>query len=235
MVHKFNPNYLDTEFLKKLQNKRSALQEEHNNIYFGKIFNDKFLKLVMDKIKNYELNEKEFPFKTANSMHRNAISVSELGLNKFLSDFVNNYFFKFAKLLYPERVKKNRFDGIHSYIVRYGDGYDHYLDFHVDDSLVTLNLCLNEGFLGAELNFKGERCPIHIDTPSLKNEEFNINHEKGFVVIHDGKNRHYVNNIIEGKRYNLIIWCQDEDEKINWYNSLKTKTCLDFCNYTRYF
>ena len=185
----------------------------------------------MNEVKAYELHEKERSYTYANSMHSNAIPISELGLEDFLYDFVTNYFSMVAKLLYPKRFNKNKFDRIHSYIVRYGDDYDHYLDFHVDDSLVTLNLCLNDGFSGAELNFKGERCPIHIDTPCFKNEEFKITHKKGFVVVHDGKNRHYVNNIIEGKRYNLIIWCQDEDEKITWFNSVKNKTCLDFCNY----
>ena len=63
----------------------------------------------------------------ANSMLENAILVNDLNLNYFINDFINNYFTKIANLLYPDRFKK--IDGIHSYIVRYGDNYDRILVF----------------------------------------------------------------------------------------------------------
>ena len=46
-------------------------------------------------------------------------------------------FTKIANYFIPDRFKK--IDGIHSYIVRYGDNYDRNLGFHVDDSLITIN------------------------------------------------------------------------------------------------
>ena len=106
----------------------------------------------------------------ANSMHENAIPFSNLSLNQCINDFIKNYFTKIANLLYPDRFKK-KFDGIHSYVVRYGDNYDRNLGFHVDDSLITINLCLKNDSKGSELCFSGIRCPLHIDTPSMKNEK----------------------------------------------------------------
>jgi len=51
------------------------------------------------------------------------------------------------------------------------------------------------------------------------------------MILHDGKNRHYVNSIEAGERYNLIIWCQSRDENLEWFNALQNYECMDFCNY----
>jgi len=36
--------------------------------------------------------------------------------------------------------------------------------FHVDDSEVTLNVCLGKQFSGGELFFRGIRCEKHVNT-----------------------------------------------------------------------
>lgn len=38
--------------------------------------------------------------------------------------------------------------------------------FHVDDSEVTLNVCLGKQFSGGELFFRGVRCEKHVNTES---------------------------------------------------------------------
>ena len=212
-MYKVKDNYLDEDFLSILINNKNTFKEISKNIYYGKIFNDLFLELIINSIEKFESTLDENSEFHANSMHENAILVSDLNLNYFINDFINNYFTKIANLLYPDRFKK--IDGIHSYIVRYGDNYDRNLGFHVDDSLITINFCLKNDSKGSELCFSVIRCPQHIDTPSMDNEEKIITHEKGFAVIHDGKNRHHINDIYSGERYNLIIWCQDKEEKEN--------------------
>lgn len=39
-----------------------------------------------------------------------------------------------------------------------------FLGFHVDDSEVTLNVCLGKHFTGGELFFRGVRCEKHVNT-----------------------------------------------------------------------
>ena len=51
------------------------------------------------------------------------------------------------------------------------------------------------------------------------------------MVLHDGKNRHYVDSIEEGERYNLIIWCQNNDENTEWHKAQENHECLDYCDY----
>ena len=82
-----------------------------------------------------------------------------------------------------------------------------------------------------DIVFEGIRCPIHVDTLHKSNEKVSIRHKKGFMILHDGKNRHYVNSIEAGERYNLIIWCQSRDENLEWFNALQNYECMDFCNY----
>lgn len=36
--------------------------------------------------------------------------------------------------------------------------------FHVDDSEVTLNVCLGKQFIGGELFFRGVRCEKHVNS-----------------------------------------------------------------------
>lgn len=39
-----------------------------------------------------------------------------------------------------------------------------FLGFHVDDSEVTLNVCLGKQFSGGELYFRGIRCENHVNS-----------------------------------------------------------------------
>lgn len=41
-----------------------------------------------------------------------------------------------------------------------------FVGFHVDDSEVTLNVCLGKQFSGGELFFRGTRCDKHVNTGS---------------------------------------------------------------------
>jgi len=97
-------------------------------------------------------------------------------------------------------------DHHHSYLVDYGREGDDELGFHVDDSEVTLNLCLGETFSGAELVMLGRRCDRHRQTEVLAGETFEIEHEPGALVIHAGRHRHRVDPIRTGRRRNLIAW-----------------------------
>ena len=228
-MKQFDFTYLDKDFLDRPINVRHNFENKGNNIFYGKILNDKFCDFIMDIVQEYEVNENTG---TANSMHRSAIPIKELYLDNLIQLFVDKILVQIIYSIFPEK-KDQLFDSIHSYIVRYSEDTDINLGVHVDDSAVTMNLCLNEQFIGSDLIFTGVRCPIHVDTPCSDSEDIFIKHKKDFMTLHNGKNRHYVNSINEGKRYGLIIWCQSSNEKSQWFNALETSECLDFCNYCK--
>lgn len=197
------------------------------NIFYGEILDHDFCDNTVTLVKKHISNNDKFSDLT-NSMHSSAISTHELGIKEFVDKFVKPILEDVINSIFLNSTRLN-FDSIHSYIVRYGDEYDKDLGFHVDDSLVTMNLCLNDGFSGSDLIFKGTRCPIHIDTENIDNEEICIKHKKGFMVLHGGKNRHYVTPIESGERYNLIIWCQNSDERAQWVEASNNNHCLNYC------
>ena len=49
----------------------------------------------------------------------------------------------------------------------YKSNTSEFLGLHVDDSEVTLNVCLGKHFSGGELFFKGVRCDKHMNTEAL--------------------------------------------------------------------
>lgn len=145
------------------------------------------------------------PREAANSMHDHGVDLGALGLGAAVT-------FLMGERLAGTLAEHFRafggadLDHHHSYLVQYGRGLDEDLGFHVDDSEVTMNLCLGDDFSGAELIMLGERCDAHRQTPVAPGETFEIQHEPGVLVIHSGCHRHRVDPIRRGVRRNLIGW-----------------------------
>ena len=97
-------------------------------------------------------------------------------------------------------------DGAHEAVVEYGLAGDQDLGFHVDDSEVTVNLCLRNTAVGSELYFQGRRCANHRQDPVRPGEEVVVGHQPGVALIHAGSHRHGVYGISQGARRNLILW-----------------------------
>jgi len=96
----------------------------------------------------------------------------------------------------------------HGFIVEYAPRKDRALGFHVDDSEITLNLCLGTAFEGGDLFFRGPRCPSHQQGASAPEEYFQYRHEAGIAVMHIGRHRHGALPLTAGRRANLILWCR---------------------------
>jgi len=104
----------------------------------------------------------------------------------------------------------------HGFIVEYALDKDRKLDFHVDDSEFTLNVCLGKQFTGGALYFGGIRCPLHQQKPPFQDENLLINHKPGVALIHLGKHRHSATPITSGHRLNLILWCRSQQFRDNF-------------------
>lgn len=138
------------------------------------------------------------------SMHDHGVMLDALGMGGLVDQL--------AERLAPELgahfplLGGAHLDHHHSYLVEYARDLDEDLGFHVDDSEVTLNLCLGESFSGAELVLLGARCDLHRQTPVSDAEVIEIEHEPGVAVLHAGRQRHRVDPIRRGVRRNLIAW-----------------------------
>jgi hypothetical protein len=140
-------------------------------------------------------------------MHRQGAVLGELGLGDLLRELRVELVEPLAGLHLAEHLEHG-LDGEYGFLAEYGGAADDDLGFHVDDSAVTLNLCLSEDFSGSELYFHGVRCDEHLQVGPSPDESLEYVHEPGVAVLHAGRHRHGVHPILRGRRRNLILWCQ---------------------------
>jgi hypothetical protein len=147
-----------------------------------------------------------------NSMNDYGVVLETLGLGGLAQGLMEAAVSPLAARLFPEVGGASLSDS-HAFVVEYERGGDVDLGFHVDDSDVTLNLCLGErpedgGFEGGELYFQGRRCALHRQTGCAPEEHLEVAHEPGVALLHAGKHRHGAWPLRSGRRVNLILWCR---------------------------
>ena len=148
------------------------------------------------------------------SMHDHGVILADIGLGDWVDALLAERIRPLAAELLPEHHGAT-LDHHHAYLVEYSAQHDEDLGFHVDDSEVTLNLCLGEEpFSGAELVLLGRRCAAHRQTPVDPGERLEIEHEVGTAILHAGAHRHQVEPIRRGVRRNLIVWCRSSTARV---------------------
>jgi len=179
----------------------NLLEVEIPNVYSLDIFTQEFCEKLIAEAKNFEkvCNVKLRP----NSMNNYGLVIDEIGLSEFFDTFITQYFTHIASIM-----NKNSYaiDDHHSFIVEYAIGKDKELHLHVDDSELTLNICLGVDFTGGNILFKG-----HIDNPQSQLVHGEYEHVKYRAILHDGRHMHAAAPIESGERYNLIIWCRSSE------------------------
>jgi len=161
-----------------------------------------------------------------NSMHRYGAVLGPLELAEELHELRAELVEPLARLHLAEHLDHG-LDGEYGFLAEYGSEADEDLGFHVDDSAVTLNLCLSEDFSGSELYFHGVRCDEHRQTRPSPDESFEYVHEPGVAVLHAGRHRHGVHPILRGQRRNLILWCQSDRARE------EARSCRPWCGVPR--
>eukprot|EP01130_Rhizamoeba_saxonica_P015846 TRINITY_DN7180_c0_g1_i2.p1 TRINITY_DN7180_c0_g1~~TRINITY_DN7180_c0_g1_i2.p1 ORF type:complete len:428 (-),score=83.20 TRINITY_DN7180_c0_g1_i2:42-1325(-) len=166
---------------------------------FTKEFCDKFLQEI-------EHFEKTSPVvNRPNSMNNYGVILDEFGFYPFLQELLDIYITPLAHLLYPEWGTRN-ISSHHGFVVEYQIGKDHDLDYHMDQSAITLNIGLGKEFEGGDLYFNGVR-----GHSSESTESAIVRHDVGRALIHVGQHWHGAKSITSGERYNLILWGRSDE------------------------
>ncbi|KAH9763718.1 2-oxoglutarate and iron-dependent oxygenase domain-containing protein CP2 [Citrus sinensis] len=142
-----------------------------------------------------------------NTMNKYGAVLDDFGLETMLDKLMETYIRPLSKVFFAE-VGGSTLDSHHGFVVEYGKDRDVDLGFHVDDSEVTLNVCLGKQFTGGELFFRGTRCEKHVNTGSQTEEIFDYSHVPGRAVLHRGRHRHGARATTSGHRVNLLLWCR---------------------------
>ena len=196
----------DPEFAAKL---RELVREVCPGVFVFDLLPIDFCAKLLEEIHHFESwceqNGKEVH--RPNSMNNYGAILDDFGFEACLEQMISQFVNVLSYVLFP--YIGATLDHHHAFMVEYEMGKDQALSMHVDDSDVTLNVCLGNTFSNGELLFTGVRCNHHQSTTHpLRGEECVVEHKVGQACIHVGRHRHSAMPITNGQRYNLILWCR---------------------------
>lgn len=112
----------------------------------------------------------------------------------------NFYLNSISKILFPEWVGE-KLDSHRAFTVKYSLDNDRQLDLHFDNAEVTLNVSLDESYLGGNIYFQG----LKYD-PEPTKLGADVKHRMGWAILHRGRQLHSALPLTQGERHNLIFW-----------------------------
>ncbi|PKA56953.1 putative PKHD-type hydroxylase [Apostasia shenzhenica] len=188
---------------------RNIMLEPSPGVYSFAMLRPGFCELLVSEVENFEKWVNSVKFKTIrpNTMNKYGAVLDDFGLEAMLNKLMEEFVCPMSRVLFPE-VGGSTLDSHHGFVVEYGKDKDFKLDFHVDDSEVTLNVCLGKQFQGGELFFRGVRCDQHVNSETHPEEVLEYSHVPGQAVIHRGRHRHGARPTTSGFRINLLLWCR---------------------------
>eukprot|EP00045_Choanoeca_perplexa_P004066 m.35289 g.35289 ORF g.35289 m.35289 type:complete len:509 (+) comp12378_c0_seq1:183-1709(+) len=170
-------------------------------VYAFDMFTSQFCDIFATELAAYESSNllKSRP----NSMNRYGMILLELGMSDMLMQLMTVYLQPVVRALMPDLAEGMPMDHHHTFVVHYQHGQDLDLDMHTDDSEFTCNINLVDTFTGCGLSF----CGMH-GSESHRKLRHVYQHQRGRAVVHAGMHRHGADELVSGRRENLIIWCR---------------------------
>ncbi|XP_031248197.1 uncharacterized PKHD-type hydroxylase At1g22950 isoform X2 [Pistacia vera] len=205
----FVPSFLKAISDNTEQSFRNIISEPSPGVFTFEMLQPRFCELLLAEVENFEkwVNEAKFRIMRPNTMNKYGAVLDDFGLETMLDKLMESFIRPLSKVFFAE-VGGSTLDSHHGFVVEYGKDRDVDLGFHVDDSEVTLNVCLGKQFSGGELFFRGTRCEKHVNTGSQSEEIFDYAHVPGRAVLHRGRHRHGARATTSGHRINLLLWCR---------------------------
>ncbi|XP_073108683.1 2-oxoglutarate and iron-dependent oxygenase domain-containing protein CP2 isoform X2 [Elaeis guineensis] len=188
---------------------RSIISEPSPGVYTFAMLQPNFCELLLEEVENFEkwVNAVKFKIMRPNTMNKYGAVLDDFGLEPMLSKLMEEFICPMSKVFFPE-VGGSTLDSHHGFVVEYGKDKDLELGFHVDDSEITLNVCLGKQFSGGELFFRGVRCDKHVNSDTQPEEILDYSHVPGQAILHRGRHRHGARATTSGHRINLLLWCR---------------------------
>ncbi|XP_071735629.1 2-oxoglutarate and iron-dependent oxygenase domain-containing protein CP2-like [Rutidosis leptorrhynchoides] len=206
---------------------KSIMSEPTPGVYTCDMLQPRFCEMLLSEVENFEkwVHETKFRIMRPNTMNKFGAVLDDFGLEGTLDKLMEDFIRHISKIFFPD-VGGYSLDSHHGFVVEYGMDRDVELGFHVDDSEVTLNVCLGKQFTGGELFFRGVRCEKHVNGETYPEEIFDYNHAPGRAIIHRGRHRHGARATTSGHRINLLLWCRSS---VHREMKKHKKDFLSFC------
>nr|KYP61476.1 putative PKHD-type hydroxylase At1g22950 family [Cajanus cajan] len=226
----FVPTFLKAIYDNTEESIRSIVSEPAPGIFTFEMFQPHFCELLISEVENFEkwVNQTNFQVIRPNTMNKYGAVLDDFGLQTMLNKLMESFICPLSKVFYSE-IGGSTLDSHHGFVVEYGKNKDTDLGFHVDDSEVTLNVCLGKQFSGGELFFRGMRCEKHLRTETHPKETFDYFHVPGRAVLHHGRHRHGARATTSGHRVNLLLWCRSSGFREMMKYKKDFSTCCAKC------
>ncbi|KAK2635294.1 hypothetical protein Ddye_030086 [Dipteronia dyeriana] len=205
----FVPSFLKAINDNTVESFKSIMTESSPGIYTFEMLQPHFCEMLLSEVDNFErwVHKKKVRIMRPNTMNNYGAVLDDFGLEDMLDKLMNDFIRPISRVFFPD-VGGSTLDSHHGFVVEYGAHRDVELGFHVDDSEVTLNVCLGKEFSGGELFFRGVRCDNHVNSETKSDEILDYSHVPGHAVLHRGRNRHGARATTSGWRANLLLWCK---------------------------
>ncbi|KAL1221637.1 2-oxoglutarate and iron-dependent oxygenase domain-containing protein CP2 [Cardamine amara subsp. amara] len=205
----FLPSFLKAINENTEESFRSIMSEPAPGIFVFDMLQPGFCEMMLSEVDNFErwVGETKFRIMRPNTMNKYGAVLDDFGLDTMLDKLMEGFIRPVSKVFFND-VGGATLDSHHGFVVEYGQDRDVDLGFHVDDSEVTLNVCLGNQFVGGELFFRGTRCEKHVNTGTKSHEIFDFSHRPGQAVLHRGRHRHGARATTSGHRVNMLLWCR---------------------------
>uniref|UniRef100_A0A1J3IG80 Putative PKHD-type hydroxylase n=1 Tax=Noccaea caerulescens TaxID=107243 RepID=A0A1J3IG80_NOCCA len=205
----FAPSFLNALHQKSEQGLRSIMVQTSPGIFTFEMLNPRFCQMLLAEVEHMEkwVYDSRTTIMRPNTLNKFGVVLDDFGFESMLKKLVDEFISPISQVLFPE-VCGTALDSHHGFIVEYGKDRDADLGFHVDDSEVSLNVCLGKQFSGGDLYFRGVRCDNHVNSEISDKEIYDYSHVPGQAVLHRGRHRHGARATTEGHRVNLILWCR---------------------------
>uniref|UniRef100_A0A7N0UTA6 Fe2OG dioxygenase domain-containing protein n=1 Tax=Kalanchoe fedtschenkoi TaxID=63787 RepID=A0A7N0UTA6_KALFE len=204
----FTPRFLKAVNENSEAGYRSIMAEPSPGVFTFEIFLPQFCELLLSEVENIKkwVHDTRIRIMQPNTMVKCGVALNDFGLGT-MHDRLMDYIRPVSKLFYSD-IGGDSLDSNHGFIAEYGPDIDTHVGFHVDDSEVTLNICLGDEFTGGNLYFRGIRCDQHVNSNTQSEVNISVLQVPGSAVLHRGRHRHGAQEVVSGYRSNFILWCR---------------------------
>ncbi|XWS11519.1 hypothetical protein CRYUN_Cryun37aG0005200 [Craigia yunnanensis] len=142
----FVPSFLKAINENKEENFRGIMAEPTLGVFTFEMLQPHFCELLLSEVENFEkwVHETKFRIMQPNTMNKFGAVLDDFGPETMLDKLMEDFIRPISKVFFFD-VGGSTLDSHHGFIVEYGIDRDVELGFHVDDSEVTLNVCLGTG------------------------------------------------------------------------------------------
>ncbi|XP_047944406.1 2-oxoglutarate and iron-dependent oxygenase domain-containing protein CP2-like [Salvia hispanica] len=207
-------NFFVPSFLKAINENteqafRNIMSEPSPGIFTFEMLQPRFCEMLLAEVENFEkwVHETKFEIMRPSTMNKYGAVLDDFGMKNMLEKLMEDFICPISKVFFPE-VGGSILDSHHGFVLEYGIDRDVDQGFHVDDSEVSLNVCVGKQFSGGELFFRGVRCDEHVNTETQPEEIYDYSQVPGRAVLHRGRHRHGARATTSGNRINLLLWCR---------------------------